>query len=251
MVLYYTGTGNSRYIAKRIADALGEELFDINARIKSGDTSAVETGPRAVIVTPTYAWRIPRLVREWLMQTRLAGARQVWFVMDCGSEIGNAAKYNIKLCDSLNLEYMGTVQIMMPENYIAMFDAPSYDDAREIVRKAEPLIDRAIADISASRKFAAPRNNLYDRFMSGMINPVFYSMFVNGRAFKVSDACIGCGKCEKLCPVNCIRLESGHPVWGGGCTHCMACICYCPKEAIEYGKISVGKPRYHFEAIPR
>ena len=84
-----------------------------------------------------------------------------------------------------------------------------------------------------------------------MINPVFYSMFVNGRAFKVSDACIGCGKCEKLCPVNCIRLESGHPVWGGGCTHCMACICYCPKEAIEYEKISVGKPRYHFEAIPR
>ena len=29
---------------------------------------------------------------------------------------------------------------------------------------------------------------------------------------------------------------------------CMACICYCPKEAIEYGKKSKGKPRYHFEA---
>ena len=30
-----------------------------------------------------------------------------------------------------------------------------------------------------------------------------------------------------------------------------ACICYCPKEAIEYGKKSRGKPRYHFEALER
>ena len=34
-------------------------------------------------------------------------------------------------------------------------------------------------------------------------------------------------------------------------THCMACICYCPKEAIEYGKKSKGKPRYHFEALEK
>ena len=47
-------------------------------------------------------------------------------------------------------------------------------------------------------------------------------------------------------PLNNIRLENGKPVWGKHCTHCMACICYCPKEAIEYGKKSKGKPRYHF-----
>lgn len=29
----------------------------------------------------------------------------------------------------------------------------------------------------------------------------------------------------------------------------MACICYCQKEAIEYGKKSIGKPHYHFEAL--
>ena len=38
---------------------------------------------------------------------------------------------------------------------------------------------------------------------------------------------------------------------GKNCTHCMACICYCPKEAIEYGKKSKGKPRYHFEALEK
>lgn len=51
--------------------------------------------------------------------------------------------------------------------------------------------------------------------------------------------------------LNNIRLENGKPVWGKNCTHCMACICYCPKEAIEYGEKSKGKPRYHFEALEK
>ena len=56
---------------------------------------------------------------------------------------------------------------------------------------------------------------------------------------------------QSLRPLNNIRLENGKPVWGKHCTHCMACICYCPKEAIEYGKKSKGKPRYHFEALEK
>ena len=62
-------------------------------------------------------------------------------------------------------------------------------------------------------------------------------------------ACTGCGRCAQLCPTNNIVLRSGKPVWGGNCTHCMACISYCPTEAIEYGKKSVGKPRYRLEAL--
>ena len=57
MVLYFTGTGNSRHIASRIAEALSEELFSINERIKAIDTSPVTTNERLILVTPTYAWR--------------------------------------------------------------------------------------------------------------------------------------------------------------------------------------------------
>ena len=59
MILYFSGTGNSRHAAKRMAAALGDTLLDLNARIKAGDTSPVETGEDLVVVTPTYAWRIP------------------------------------------------------------------------------------------------------------------------------------------------------------------------------------------------
>lgn len=138
MIFWFSGTGNSKYAAQRMAEALNEPLLCMNDRIKAHDTATVETGERLVIVTPTYAWRIPRLVRDWLLQTELRGARQAWFVMTCGSEIGSADN---------------------------------------------------------------------------------------------------------------ISLQNGRPVWGGSCTHCMACICRCPAEAIEYGRKSRGKPRYHFEAL--
>lgn len=249
MIFYYSGTGNSKYAAKRIADALGDTLLSMNERIKAGDFSPVETGERLVVVTPTYAWRIPRIVRDWLMKTELRGAERIWFVMTCGSEIGDAGSYNRALCQAKGVGCMGTAQLVMPENYIAMFNAPQADEARAIVAKAEPDIDRAIALIRAGEAFAPTRRGLYDRFMSGPVNPIFYSFCVKADAFTVSDACVGCGRCEKLCPTNAVTLRDGRPVWGKGCTHCMACICYCPAAAIEYGKKSLGKPRYHFEAL--
>ena len=146
---------------------------------------------------------------------------------------------------------MGTAQIIMPENYIAMFNAPQKEQAKSIVEQAEPELQKVLTQLKAGQQFPAPRDNLYDRLMSGPVNPVFYRFFVKADAFRATDACIGCGKCVELCPLNNIRLENGKPVWGKNCTHCMACICYCPKEAIEYGKKSRGKQRYHFEALER
>ena len=107
MVLYFTGTGNSKYIAERIATALNEDILSMNDRIKEGNTANVMTGKSMVIVVPTYAWRIPRVVLSWLQQTKFPEAKKIWFVMDCGGEIGNAAKYNQELsrqdCDARKL----------------------------------------------------------------------------------------------------------------------------------------------------
>ena len=249
MILYFSGTGNSGYAARRIADGLGEPLLCLNDRIKAGDTAPVETGERLVIVTPTSAWRIPRIVEDWLLHTELTGSKRAWFVMTCGSEIGDADRYNRRLCQAKGLACMGTAQIVMPENFIAMFNAPTVEEARRIVAKAEPFIDRAIAAIRAGHMFSPPRKKLYDRIASSAVNPVFYPLFVKANPFTTSDACIGCGKCEKLCPLNNITLQNARPVWGTNCTQCMACICYCPTRAIEYGKKSAGKPRYHFEEL--
>ena len=249
MIFCFSGTGNSRYIARRFAEALQDTIIDLNAKIKAQDNSLIQTGQDVIIVVPTYAWRIPQVVSEWLSKTKLIGAKRIWFVMDCGGEIGNAAKYNRNLADQMSLKYMGTAQIVMPGNYIAMFGAPETGEAVKIVEKANPDIEAAIARVKERQEFPAPRNNLQDRIMSDLVNPIFYQFFVKATAFQAGDSCIGCGQCAENCPMNNIVLKDGKPIWGKKCTHCMACICYCPTKAIEYGKKSVGKPRYHFEEL--
>lgn len=247
MVLYFTGTGNSRFVAEKIALSLGDGLLNIGEKIKNSDCKNLYDGQRFVFVVPTYAWRIPRLVENWIRKVSFSGSKKVWFVMDCGGEIGNAEKYLIALCKEKGFEYMGVCPIVMPENYVAMFSVPNESESKAIVERALPSIEKAAETIKAGKMFSKPRNNLYDRFMSGPVNKIFYSFFVKADSFFADEKCIGCGKCEKLCPLGNITIENKKPIWGKNCTHCMACICYCPTEAIEYGKKSKGKRRYRFE----
>jgi len=247
MILYFSGTGNSRYAAQKIGDITGDTLLSLNEKIKAGDFTGAETAEKLVIAVPTYAWRIPNIVGDWLKQAVLPEGVPAWFVMTCGSGIAGAGEFNAALCAEKGLRYMGTAKIVMPENYIAMFNAPKEEKAKAIIAKAEPLIREAGEQIRAGEPFPAGRSTLYDRCMSRRINPLFYRGAVKSKAFFAKDSCIGCGKCVTLCPLNNIRLNGGRPMWGENCTHCMACICRCPKEAIEYGRKTAGKPRYHID----
>lgn len=249
MILYYTGTGNSRFVARRLAGALGDELHDLNRDLKSGHPRIfhAEHDRPWVFVAPTYAWQLPRLVRDYLSQCQWNGSRDAWFVLTCGDSVGNAAHYLSQLCRHMGLRFRGLLPIVMPENYIAMFPVPDADQSRDIIENAVPLIDAAAERIRQDEDFPPIRPTPLDRLLSGPVNGVFYPVFVNARAFRVGADCIACRKCQQLCPTNTIRFEDGKPTWDEGCTHCMACISACPVRAIEYGKASLGKPRHYLE----
>ena len=247
MILYFSGTGNSHYVAEQIAKITSDEIIGINSKLQNNDISDILVDDRLIFVVPTYAWRIPRVVREWILKTNFKGIKNTWFVMTCGSEIGNAEKYNKKLCNKKGFIYMGSTGVVMPENYIAMFDSPKDDEIEKILSQADKEI-KNITDILAQNKpFPTPRNNLQDKFMSGPVNMLFYPMFVKAKGFYADNKCTNCGKCVKVCPLNNIEIKNGKPVWNNNCTHCMACISYCPTNAIEYGKKTVGKQRYRCE----
>ena len=132
----------------------------------------------------------------------------------------------------------------MPENYIAMFSTPSREDALETIRLAEAHIDNAARLIKDGKKFPQSHLTVKDKINSSIVNDIFYPVFVHAKKFYAADSCISCGKCADVCPLGNIHMDDGRPVWGEDCTHCMACICRCPKEAIEYGRHSMGLPRY-------
>ena len=245
MVLYYTGTGNSRYVAERIAELTGDSCGNLFDRIRAKDYSAVHSDRPFVFVSPTYCWQLPHILRDWIFNTDFGGNKKAYFVLTCGDSIGNSGKYAAKLCESKNFEYMGCAQVVMPENYIAMFDAPDEKGAREIIEKAESSIASAAELIKSKNPLPAKKITPFERIVSGSVfNNAFYKFFVRSDKFYATDDCIGCGKCVTVCPLESVEMKEGKPKWNGNCTHCMACICHCPKEAIEYGNKSKGKPRY-------
>lgn len=244
MIIYFSGTGNSRFAAELLAKQLNDELLDAGRRIKAGERDKLCSDHPWIFVAPVYAWRMAGVFTNYIRKTHLSGSRDAYFVLTCGSEIGNAGKYAAKLCEEKGLDYKGVLGVAMPENYIAMFNAPSEEESRAIVAKAKPVLTQGVEWIRQGKPFPEGKISIFDRLKSGAINEGFYKFYVKADAFYAKDACIGCGACVNACVLNNIHLEDGKPVWGKDCTHCMACICGCPAEAIEYGKTSFGKPRY-------
>ena len=244
MIVYFSGTGNSRFAAEYLSKQLKDELLDAGQRVKSGEKGTLHSERPWVFAAPVYAWRMANVMTEYIRATKLTGNRDAYFVLTCGSEIGDAGKYAAQLCEEKGLNYKGTLGVAMPENYIAMFNAPSEEKARTIVAKAKPVLAQGGELIGQGKSFPKSKTNLLDRLKSGPINEGFYRFYVKADAFYSTNACTGCGFCVESCPLNNIQLQEGKPIWSGHCTHCMACICGCPAQAIEYGKRSQGKPRY-------
>lgn len=244
MILYFTGTGNSEYVAKRIGKETDDIVLNLFEKLRKEDFSEINSKNPWVIVTPTYAWRIPNILREWLKRTNLSGNPNIYFVMTCGGSIGNAGKYLKSLCADKGMNYFGCFEVVMPENYIALFTTPSKDKALKIIAEAEKIIDKAAFAINNGEQFPNISVTTADKLNSGVVNNIFYPLFVHAKKFYATDSCISCGKCVKVCPLNNIHIENSRPIWGKACTHCMACICRCPKEAIEYGQHSKGLVRY-------
>ena len=114
MILYYTGTGNSRYAAELLGHRLNDTVRDCTPFMQGGTTPRFHSVTPWVFVCPTYAWQIPHIFADFLTRCHFSGSRQAYFVMTCGGEIHNAPETNRKLCTRLGLEYMGTAEIVMP-----------------------------------------------------------------------------------------------------------------------------------------
>lgn len=250
MILCFSGTGNSLYAARLISAVTGDEIGSLNDRLKHGGPAAFSSERPFVVAAPTHGWRLPASVEAMLRRARWEGCRRMYFFLTCGSEPGDAAKYCRRLCEDIGMEYMGLGAAVMPENYLAMFPTPDGAESALIIERAVPGIEAAARDIAAGRPLTDPSAGLLDRLKSGPVNRLFHAFCIKDRPFRVSDACTGCGKCARLCPVNDIDLSGGRPAWQGRCIHCMACINACPVRAIEYGRASVGRPQYYLTRMP-
>ncbi len=245
MVIYYTGTGNSRYIAELLAVGLEDKLVCANDFIKAEVRGEFESEKPYILVCPTYAFRIPRVFEDFFTTGAFYGNKRVYWVMTCGDSIGNATYYCEKVTGLQFMKYMGVHAVVMPENYVAKFKVPPAAEQELLIAAAERRIPGLIKEIKGEQSFPMPDGKQATGLMHEISTPMFYQFGVKDKRFRSTDKCTGCGECVGICPLNNIELGDRKLKFLGNCTHCMACISVCPEQALEYGRRTVGKPRYY------
>lgn len=248
MVLYYSATGNTEYIAQELAARLGDECVNLLPRIKSGDNSLLRSEKPFVICAPIIVCEMPRFMSAYLEKQNFLGSRDVYFVFTSGGYCGCAGVLAKKLFKKKMMNYRGHAEFRMPRNYVAS-DAYSQHTAEEIeerILESRGRLNGVAELITSGQELSARKVQLWETVVTVPFNPVWVKYKLTSKDFFSTDKCIGCGKCERLCPLNNISIKDKRPVWGSNCTHCMACIGNCPVEAIEYGNITQKKEKYNF-----
>lgn len=248
MVLYFSATGNTEFIATEIAKRLDDECINLIDRIKRWDHTELHSEKPFVICAPVYVCEMPRFLSKFLKEQPFSGSRDVYFLFTSGGYCGISGSLAKGIFQKKNMNYLGHAELKMPRNYVASDAYPmlSREETEERILRAYKMLDGIASDIKAGNKLSARHVFLFETIVTLPFNPVWIKYKLTAKDFFALDKCIGCGKCERLCPLNNIVLQGGKPIWGNNCTHCMACIGNCPVEAIEYGNITQNKEKYNF-----
>ncbi|MDE6409802.1 MAG: EFR1 family ferrodoxin [Muribaculaceae bacterium] len=250
MIYYFSGLGNTKYVAGKIAEAVGEDKFFIP------DIDPLKQyfrGKSLGFLFPIYSWGVPGIVIDFIhslpetfIQEVKSNKLPVWMVCTCGDETGNAPEMLEKCLLERDLSLNGAWSVIMPNTYVLL---PGFDVDSSVVEKRKlENSERAVQDIAEKIKNGIWEWKLHRGSMPYLRTKIVYPLFkkwgISAKKWHHSSACVKCGKCVKSCPVKNIALESNGPVWGDNCLSCLACYHNCPYHAVEYGGITKKKGQY-------
>lgn len=238
MIFYFSATGNSLYVAKRIA-AEGEKLIYIPEALDKGEFHYdIEGEERLGIISPTYDWTMPSVVSEFLEKLELDYITKpyVYYVGTFGTTTGAAAAMANRYMEKKGCGFDALFDVKMPDTWTPIFDLSDEARVAKINLEADEQIGRV--KVSIADKVAGKHMHITTPLVTGVVGKRIYD--ANTRCTKnliLEDGCIGCGLCARRCPVHAIEMQDNRPVWvKDRCAMCLGCLHRCPKFAIQYGR---------------
>lgn len=229
-VIYFSATGNSKYVATRlikeddkllfIPDLIKENIFEFKDDVIG-------------IVTPTYFWGLPSIVKEFLLKVTFH-CDYLYFISTYGTTPGASAEVAKKIIKGKNIDSFYSIR--MVDTYTPIFDLSTKKKRDKFTKNTQKEIEDVIFSISKN-EHKRKMNRQTPFFITNKIaEPLYNNKKRLTNRFSVNDNCIGCGLCAKKCPVNAIEIKDNKPVWiKDKCVMCLGCLHRCPKFAIECG----------------
>ena len=258
MIFYFSGCGNSRFVAETIAAGLNDTLIFIPEAAREGRYKYdLAEGERLGFVFPIYSWAPPKLVLDFVKKMTVKVPEPVegptskpylYFACTCGDNCGHTEKVFRKAVEEKGWSLSACFSVQMPETYIGMkgFNLDSEENVKRKHADAKALLTRNIPRLLNKEIFSEIVIGGAAWLKTYVVNPGFNRSATDDSKYRSTEGCIHCGKCVEVCPLKNITLEDGRPKWNGNCTMCMACYHHCPTNAIQYGKATEGKGQYYF-----
>lgn len=239
IIFYFTGTGNSLFVANQIAEKIGDCTL-----VSMGEDYQLQYKYDTIgFVAPLYACGLPGRVSQFVKSLNLSQNKDTYLFSVITSGSGKPMTANGQLNKILQkqgvkLSYCNNVRMM--GNYVCMYDMSP--DVQSKVQAGKEKAEQVVTEIvkkstTPAPKYIAPMN---------LANHIFVSSSrKKAEKFNVSNDCIACGLCASICPVKNIKMVDGRPTFASHCEQCVACIQWCPKKAINYKNITQTRGRYH------
>ena len=238
MILYFSATGNCKYVAQRIKEAKEQEIVFIPETIQHGRYDFIDES--IGIISPTYNWGLPSIMKEFLSEASFH-TDYLYFIATYGTTTGAIGQMADRAVKGKKIDAYYSVR--MPDTWTPMFDLSTPEKVAEFAKTTEDEISDLIEKV---------RNRYHNDHMlpsvpAAVVNLIaqpLYNVHVRKTSnLHVEDSCIGCGLCAKKCPVQAIEIKDKKPVWvKDKCVMCLGCLHRCPKFAIQYGN---GKTKEH------
>jgi len=247
-LFYYTGTGNSLWTARALAQKLGDADVIPISRIPEG---TVERRADSVgIVFPVHIWGVPHRVIAFLNALAKDPSRYYFAVAVNAGQVAATLLQLKKLMLAKGLSLSSGFEIVMPSNYIPWGGPGPKDKQIQRFTKAGEKI-KTIADVVSKRENRpVEKGPLWQNLLFTRLNRLsFPHVPTMDKGFWADEKCNSCGICRTVCPCGNIALEEGRPVWLHHCEQCLACIQWCPPEAIQFGKKTPRYERYRHPEV--
>ena len=237
VIYWFSGTGNSLYAAKRLSAELGDTALYPMAPGARSDAQ-LKAGDRVGLVFPSYYGNLPRTVRSFVEKLDIPKGVYIFGVVTmAGPGQGSPGA----LADALGkkgLELAFGRGVIMPRNYVCIYNpAKSGGSMKRVDRRLRSYACDIQAGVRRISRLPMTSDKLYNNIEQ------------LDALFSADNSCTSCGLCERVCPSRNITLENGKPKWLHHCEHCVACIQWCPAQAIQYGDRTKARRRYHHASI--
>jgi ferredoxin len=253
MIFYFSGTGNSLWVAKELAKFYNDKLISISEELMRSDNDfsySISINEKIFFVFPIHSWGIDVLTFRFLKKINFVNYQKqpVFMVCTCGDNCGYAAKIVKRFLYKKTIVLTNWYSVQMPNNYMLMkgFGTDSKEVETQKLAGAPQRLQLIINDISNGKNKDLYVQGKLSFLKTYAIYPLFRKYGIKRNLFYAKNNCISCGVCIDICPTKTIFWQGKMPKWNKDtCVQCTACINRCHERAIEYGKISEKEGRYH------